>query len=77
MIRTVITPEKEVVSLHLPKSYIGKKIEILAFTVDELIEAHPQHHVRPGDFRGLLTPAEAELYNQHIEQARNQWNTDF
>jgi len=35
MIRTVITPEKESVSIDLPKNYIGKKVEVIAFTIEE------------------------------------------
>ena len=38
MIRTVVTPNNQDVSIHLPKEYIGKKVEVIAFTVDEAIE---------------------------------------
>lgn len=36
MIRTVITPDKNFLSLNIPDKYIGKKMEIIAFAVDEL-----------------------------------------
>jgi len=36
MIRTLITPDKQDVSIHIPESYIGKQIEILLYAVDEL-----------------------------------------
>lgn len=35
MIRTVITPDKESISIELPKNYIGKKVEVIAFAIDE------------------------------------------
>lgn len=35
MIRTVITPQQQQISIDLPQNYIGKKVEIIAFTVDE------------------------------------------
>ncbi len=38
MIRTVVTPNHQDVSIHLPKNYIGKKVEVIAFTIDEAIE---------------------------------------
>ncbi|MCO4294301.1 hypothetical protein NF867_15675 [Solitalea sp. MAHUQ-68] len=38
MIRTIVTPDNQEVSIHVPKNYIGKKIEIIAFVVDETIE---------------------------------------
>lgn len=34
MIRTVIVPEQETISINLPRSYIGKQVEVIAFTID-------------------------------------------
>jgi len=36
MIKTLITPENTNISLEIPASFIGKQVEIIAFTVDEL-----------------------------------------
>ena len=33
MIRKIITPKTNTVTLELPESYIGKRIEILAFSI--------------------------------------------
>lgn len=38
MIRTVITPDKNLLSFNIPDKYIGKKLEIIAFAVDEPTE---------------------------------------
>jgi hypothetical protein len=35
MIRTVVTPDKNSLSFNIPDKYIGKKLEIIAFAVDE------------------------------------------
>ena len=35
MIRTVLTADKNTLSLKIPDKYIGKLIEIIAFAVDE------------------------------------------
>ena len=35
MIRTVITADNKILSLPLPDDFIGKKIEVIAFTLDE------------------------------------------
>ena len=35
MIRTVVTPDKNFLSFNIPDKYIGKKMEIIAFAVDE------------------------------------------
>ena len=35
MIRSVFTPKNEEISIRLPLSYIGKQVEVIAFTVEE------------------------------------------
>ena len=35
MIRTVVIPDKNMLSFNIPDKYIGKKIEVIAFAVDE------------------------------------------
>ncbi|QJD97733.1 hypothetical protein HH214_18555 [Mucilaginibacter robiniae] len=35
MVRTVITPNKQIISFEIPQSYVGKEIEVIAFTKDE------------------------------------------
>jgi hypothetical protein len=37
MIRTIITPENQTISFYIPKKYIGKQIEVIAFAKDEEI----------------------------------------
>jgi hypothetical protein len=37
MIRTVVTPTNQDVSIHLPKNYIGKKVTVIAFTIEEAV----------------------------------------
>ena len=38
MIRTVITPDKNLLSFNIPDKYIGRKMEVIAFAVDESSE---------------------------------------
>jgi hypothetical protein len=35
MIRTVIIPDKNFLSFNIPDKYIGKKMEVIAFAIDE------------------------------------------
>jgi len=35
MIRTVITPQQPRISFDIPRDYIGKQIEVIAFAKDE------------------------------------------
>jgi hypothetical protein len=37
MIRTVITPKNQNISINLPINFIGKKVEVIAFTIEESV----------------------------------------
>lgn len=38
MIRTVVTPHEQHIPLHLPPDFIGKKVEVTAFTIEDSFE---------------------------------------
>jgi hypothetical protein len=79
MIRTIITPEKQDVSIHIPESYIGKQIEVLLYAVDELSEQKVLEKKKPSDFRGALklTPEQYEDFQTHLKDIRNEWDRDI
>lgn len=77
MIRTVVTPESQTVSIDVPKSYVGKKIEVLLYAVDELIEREPQCMGNAASFKGIFSEAEAVQFHHYLKQARNEWDRDF
>ena len=35
MIRKVVTPQQQDISINLPVNFIGKQVEVIAFTIDE------------------------------------------
>jgi len=35
MVRTLVVPDQQNISIHLPESYVGKTVEIIAFEVNE------------------------------------------
>ena len=37
MIRTIVTTTNNYINIPIPDQYIGKKIEIIAFTIDETV----------------------------------------
>lgn len=45
MIRTVLTPDNQNVSIHLPKNYVGKKIEVIAFAIEETFQQSEKEHI--------------------------------
>jgi len=38
MIKTILTPSNQYVSIHLPESFIGKQIETIVFILDKKID---------------------------------------
>ncbi len=39
MIRTVVKPDKQNISIRLPKNFVGKQVEVIAFTIEEADKA--------------------------------------
>lgn len=79
MIRTLITPEKQDVSIHIPENYIGKQIEVLLYAVDEINKESKSEKKKPSDFRGALnlTNEQYEDFQNHLKDIRNEWNSDI
>ena len=40
MIRTIVTPENQHISITLPANFVGKQIEVIAFPIDEAVDTH-------------------------------------
>jgi hypothetical protein len=38
MIRTVVTPHRQNISIKLPENFIGKQVEVIAFTINDAVE---------------------------------------
>jgi hypothetical protein len=79
MIRTLITPENQDVSIHIPETYIGRPVEILLYAVDELKEQDSAKKKKPSDFKGTLnlTEEQYEDFQSHLRSIRNEWDRDI
>jgi hypothetical protein len=66
MIRTLITPQTDTlnISLAIPKSYIGKEMEVIAFRKDEGIE----HNIN--------TKKQVTFTVLHVENQKYKFNRD-
>jgi hypothetical protein len=71
----VITPRQTDIKLLIPENYIGKKVEIIFFAVDEMEEKPNQKTL--GDFFGLLSEEEGRQLREYTSQARKEWDRDF
>ena len=78
MVRTIVTPDKESISIHVPQAYIGKRIEVLLYAIDEVNEIEKSKK-KPSDFRGTLNLSEKEYqeFQQSIVDGRNEWERDI
>jgi len=79
MVKTSITPEQTDIHLSVPQNYVGRKLEVLLYPVDELTddiaEALPKK--KPSDFAGTLSKEEGEKFHKYLKQARNEWDRNF
>ena len=75
MVRTIITPSQTDIRLTIPENYVGKKVEITFFALDELFEKKSKKTM--GDFFGLLSDDDYINIKEYTQQARNEWNRNF
>ena len=78
MVRTSITPDQTDIHLSVPQNYVGRKLEVLLYPVDELDEqVEKPLKKKPSDFIGTMSNEEADMLRKHVEQSRNEWERNF
>ncbi len=80
MITTVITPETEDISIHLPSDYIGHEVEVRVYKRAKLVKnGSVKKTLRDAGLWGALNLTE-ERYNelqQYAKDIRNEWERDI
>lgn len=71
MIRTIVTPENQDIHLHVPESFVGKKIEVIAFAIEEQ-ELKP-NKLTMADFWGTISDETAAALHKEVAENRNSW----
>lgn len=74
MIKTVITPLNNNLSLEIPDNYVGKEVEILLYAKDELQENKSRSNKTIADFIGVLEEDDYQSLKSFTEQARKEWS---
>jgi putative transposon-encoded protein len=74
MVRTIITPENTSVKLSIPSDYVGRRIEVMYYPVDELIEEKPLTPKNMSVFKGLLSEAEGNELQEYVKKSREEWD---
>ena len=77
MIKTIATPQNNSLNITIPNDYIGRKIEILFYALDELTEQSPgPQKVKLSDkYKGIISKEQGQDLNEHVKQMRSEWNT--
>ncbi|MFQ3576825.1 MAG: hypothetical protein SNJ77_10360 [Cytophagales bacterium] len=77
MVKTVVTPINNSYTLAIPNNYIGKKIEILYYALDEIEEEKVKPKKTFANFTGVLSENDYQSLKAHTEQGRKEWNRDI
>jgi hypothetical protein len=77
MIRTTIIPKNTKLYLSIPKDFIGKQVEVLLFTTDEIKEDSFKNNI--SSLRGKLNLSNEQYSNfhQYLNDSRNEWSRDI
>jgi hypothetical protein len=62
MIRTVVIADNNIITLTLPNNFVGKRVEIIAFTVDEPMQK--QEPEKAKSFTTVKVNAEGYKFNR-------------
>ena len=77
MIKATVTPSSNNLQVTIPDNYIGKEIEVLLYSRDELSTQHIAKIKNASRFKGILTNEEADKYLAYLKQARTEWDRDL
>lgn len=80
MLRTTITPNNTNINIIIPPNYVGKEIEVLLYSVEELNENKnvlETKRRKPSDYAGAISKETAEELLKHVDQSRKEWERDI
>ena len=77
MVKTVITPQESTYTLPIPAKYIGKSVEVLLYSIDEIVESKEPNRKKPSDFFGTLSIAEGEKFQEYVANSRMEWDRNI
>ena len=83
MVRTTVTPDHANIKVAIPESYVGKQLEVLVYTIEE-IQAEPSVAMlvepkersvpkKPSDFKKILSDETAKGFHEYLKQSRKEW----
>lgn len=76
MVHTIIVPSSRQVQFEIPNEYVGKEVEIIAFTKGEGMKEKTTSSKKPSDFFGSLSKEEGQKMQDYLTQSRKEWERD-
>jgi hypothetical protein len=74
MIKTLATPQESSYTVDIPNNYIGKQIEILIYSLDEIADVKPAVTKKTmANFWGVLGDTTANDLREKTEKSRASW----
>ena len=77
MLKEIITPKENIYPLLIPADYIGKTVELLLYSTDELVENKEPNSKKPSDFFGTLSHSEGEKFQEYVTNSRLEWDRNI
>ena len=77
MLKTIITPMESTYTLAIPLQYIGKSVEVLLYSPDELFENKSVNRKKTSDFFGTLSEEEGEKFQEYVNNSRLEWDRNI
>jgi hypothetical protein len=77
MIKTVISPKKSTYPLPIPANYVGKTIEVLLYSIDELAEIKEKTAKNPSSFFGSMSQEDGDKFHAYVNQSRTEWDRNI
>jgi len=77
MVRTIIRPKSNEITLDIPKEYVGKEVEITYLTLDELYGEKQKSEKTMKDFWGTLSDDATAKFHDYVKQSRDEWERNI
>ena len=77
MIRTVITPQNTDIHISIPENYVGRKMEVLLYATDEVVEEETETANTMAQFWGVISGETGEDLHKNAAKSRDEWDRDI
>ncbi len=75
MLHKQITPQTTDICIAIPQDYVGRKLELLVYAVDEPVDLPLIQESQPSmsAFKGILTREQGEELLAYVQKSRHDW----